>query len=552
NNQLRQVMLSPRELVIDKIPVKVKTWVNRNLQYTHGYGVAMTPVNLVTSEGLPDLLIKDIPPVSKIDLTVTRPEIYFGELTNNYIFVRTRTPEFDYPKGDENMYTSYEGKGGVHVSSFVRRLAFATKFFDINILLSTYITGKSRIMLNRNIKQRVRTIAPFLIYDNDPYIVISDEGRLYWIIDAYTITDRFPYSELYPGKRINYIRNSVKIIIDAYSGSVDFYLIDTTDPIVKSYSRIFPELFKSFDEIPADLKSHLRYPRDLFSIQADMYRSYHMVDVRVFYNQEDLWETPSEVYSDNRQPMEPYYIIVKLLDEPKEEFLLMLPFTPSKKDNMIAWMAARSDPEVYGEILVYKLPKEKLIFGPMQIEARIDQQTEISRELTLWGQRGSRVIRGNLLVIPIGESFIYIEPVYLEARQEAEDFGGVERPTGFQRRRGAAGVLRPESQSAALPELKMVIASYGNYLTMREDLNTALAEIFGKIPPAIAEEKPAIRAPAFIFPEKLQELVESARNHYQRARQSLKEENWSAFGREWKQLENILTELENRTKSGKK
>jgi len=414
NNQYRQIMLAAREMVVNKLPPQANTWVNRHLTYTHGYGLAASPVNEVTREGLPRLFIKDLPPSFEPDLRVVRPEVYYGEKTDDYVLVNTKAREFDYPKGDKNVYTTYQGKGGIHIKSFFRRLLFAIEFMDPQILFTTYLSPESRIMFNRRIDQRTNSIAPFLDYDGDPYLVVS--GRmLYWIQDAYTTSAMYPYSHRSYGSfkkgRLNYIRNSVKVTIDAYNGGVAFYMIDEEDPIVKTYARIFPDLFKPLKEMPAELKEHIRYPKDLFKIQMETYTQYHMEDVQVFYNQEDLWQIPDEVYGENRQKMEPYYVIIKLPEDQKEEFFLMTPFTPSKKDNMIGWLAARCDLPNYGNLLVYKLPKEKLVYGPMQIEARVDQQTEISRELSLWGQRGSRVIRGNLLAIPLGDTFIYVEPV---------------------------------------------------------------------------------------------------------------------------------------------
>ncbi|MCP4668669.1 MAG: UPF0182 family protein, partial [Deltaproteobacteria bacterium] len=420
NGQYRQIMLAARELVVNQLPPKANTWVNRHLIYTHGYGLASSPVNEVTGEGLPRLFIKDLPPSTHADLKIERPEIYYGEKTDEYVLVKTKAKEFDYPKGDKNVYADYQGKGGVPIGSFMRRLFFAVEFLDPQILFTGYLGPESRIMYNRPIDKRVRSIASFLDYDADPYLVLS-EGRLYWIQDAYTTSDMYPYSRRsYDrfNKSLNYIRNSVKVVIDAYTGDVRFYMIDEKDPILRTYLSIFPDLFKPFSEMPEDLKRHIRYPKDLFKIQVDTYTRYHMEDVQVFYNQEDLWQTPDELYGDTRQKMEPYYIIIKLPEGEKEEFVLMLPFTPSKKDNMIGWLSARSDLPNYGNLLVYKLPKEKLVYGPMQIEARVDQQTEISRELSLWGQRGSRVIRCNLLAIPVANSFVYVEPIYLEAKQE--------------------------------------------------------------------------------------------------------------------------------------
>ncbi|NQT29366.1 MAG: UPF0182 family protein [Candidatus Saganbacteria bacterium] len=407
DNSYQEVMLSARELKTSKLPPKAQTWVNQHVIFTHGYGACVSPVNEETPEGLPELIVKDIPPVTKTNLKIERPEIYYGEETDGYVIVNTKEKEFDYPKGDKNVYASYQGKGGVGIGSFLRRVAFAIKFSDLRILLTDYITANSRVMFERSIATRVRKIAPFLSYDRDPYVVISN-GRMLWIQDAYTLSDLYPYSEPSGGRytKFNYIRNSVKIVVDAYNGNVSFYVIDEKDPIIKTYQKIYPQLFKSFSEMPEDLVKHLRYPYDLFMIQANKYATFHMQSPQVFYNQEDLWNIPKEIYAGSEQTMDAYYIIMRLPEEKKEEFLLMLPFTPNDKDNMIAWMAGRSDVPNYGKLIVYKFPKEKLVYGPMQIEARIDQQTEISQQFTLWGQLGSSVIRGNLLAIPIDQSIL--------------------------------------------------------------------------------------------------------------------------------------------------
>ncbi|MDP2644471.1 MAG: UPF0182 family protein [Desulfobacterales bacterium] len=546
NNQYRQIMLSARELVVDQLPAQAKTWVNRHLIYTHGYGLAASLVNEVTPEGLPRLLIKDLPPAFDVDLKIDRPEIYYGEKTDDYVLVKTKTQEFDYPKGEKNVYADYQGSGGVLIKSFMNRLLFAIEFMDPQILFTGYLGPESRIMFNRRIDQRVNVIAPFLDYDSDPYIVVS-EGKLYWMIDAYTTSNMYPYSRrvYYQSKKktINYIRNSVKVTVDAYNGDVSFYVVDEKDPVVKTYAKIFPDLFKPLEQMPADLKKHVRYPKDLFKIQADTYKTYHMTDPQVFYNQEDLWQTPDELYGDNREEMQPYYIIVKLPKAEKEEFLLMLPFTPSKKDNMIGWLAARSDLPNYGNLLVYKLSKEKLVFGPMQIEARVDQQTEISRELSLWGQRGSRVIRGNLLVIPIGNSFIYVEPIYLEAKQEETSQGASSSQPS-----GGLGKLRPQpagdssrsqhSQTAALPELKRVIAAFGNRVVMEETLDLALKAIFNQ---EISVERPA--APKASGDLTVLPLGRQALEHYNKARDLLREGRWAEYGQEIEQLENILKKM---------
>jgi uncharacterized membrane protein (UPF0182 family) len=416
---------------------------------------------------------------------------------------------------------------------------------DPQILFTGYLGPESKIMFNRRIDRRVATIAPFLAYDGDPYLVVT-EGKLYWIQDAYTTSDMYPYSQRskikYPRfntKAINYIRNSVKVIIDAYNGEVTFYMMDEKDPIVKTYSRIFPALFKSLNAMPDDLKKHLRYPKDLFEIQVATYRTYHMEDPQVFYNQEDLWQIPDELYGDIRQEMEAYYIIIKLPEEEKEEFLMMIPFTPSKKDNMIGWLAARSDLPNYGSLLAYKLPKDKLVFGPMQIEARVDQQTDISRELTLWGQRGSRVIRGNLLAIPVNESFIFVEPVYLEARQEETDLSPAGAPPGRPQARQAAVSSGPgKSRTSALPELKRVIVAYGNHLTMEENLDKALGRIFGG--EILPQELATSTAPPTL---EVYGLAGSALEHYNKAQDHLRQGNWTEYGRELKNLEGVLQEL---------
>jgi len=544
DNRYRQIMLAARELVVNKLPAQANTWVNRHLIYTHGYGLAASPVNEVTPEGLPHLFIKDLPPSFEPDLKVTRPEIYYGEKTDGYVLVRTKAKEFDYPKGDKNVYATYQGKGGIPIKSFFRRLLYAIEFMDPQILFTTYLSPESRIMYNRPISKRPGAIAPFLDYDGDPYLVVS-EGKLYWIQDAYTTSDMYPYSRRSLGrfnnKRLNYIRNSVKVTIDAYTGDVVFYMIDEKDPIVKTYARIFPDLFKPFSEMPADLKKHIRYPKDLFKIQMEIYTKYHMEDVQVFYNQEDLWQIPDELYGDSRQEMEPYYIIVKLPGEEKAEFFLMTPFTPSKKDNMIGWLAARCDLSNYGNLLVYKLPKEKLVYGPMQIEARVDQQTEISRELSLWGQRGSRVIRGNLLAIPVSETFIYVEPVYLEAIQEESESApaGASKPGGFGKPRAGGGTVRsqPDTRSAALPELKRVIVAFSNRVIMEENLDKALSSILGE---KLASEVSAGAAPSVPQGEGISDLAVSALKHYNTAKDHLRRGDWAGYGRELESLEKIL------------
>ena len=407
DGEYRQIMLSSRELNSSSLPNR--SWVNERLQYTHGFGIAMGPVNQVTQEGLPVLFIKDLPPTSSVDLVVDQPSIYFGELSNGYVIVNTDTDEFHYPEGDDNISTRYDGAGGVAMSSMLRRLLFAVRFRDYEILVASQLGADSRILYHRNIVNRVTTIAPFLQYDSDPYLVISD-GRLFWIVDAYTVTDRYPYAA--PATTgINYIRNAVKIVIDAYDGTTSFYLADDEDPIARTLQAIFPDLLRGLDEMSEDLRQHIRYPEGLFSLQTSIYSTYHMTNPAVFYNREDQWDVP---VVDGEQ-MQPYYTIMRLPGESRAEFIQMLPFTPRGKNNLAAWMVARSDGEQYGKMLVFQFPKQKVIFGPSQVVARINQDQDISPQLTLWNQQGSEVIQGTLLVIPIEEALIYIRPLYLRA-----------------------------------------------------------------------------------------------------------------------------------------
>lgn len=513
NGDYRQVMLSPRELSHRHLP-GAKTWLNEHLIYTHGYGLVMGPVNRVTKEGLPELFIKDIPPVSTASIKVTRPEIYYGELTDNYVFVKTRAQELDYPAGDKNVYSTYGGEGGIQVGSFFRKLLFSTRFGTLKIALSNDITGESRVMFYRNIHERVKKAVPFITYDRDPYLVVSEDGRLFWIIDGYTTSDHYPYSEPVRGMG-NYIRNSVKAVVDAYQGSLAFYVSDPEDPIIQAYARAFPGSFKPIEMMPKDLKAHIRYPEGLFAIQARMYATYHMQDPQVFYNKEDLWSVPTKLVDGRDAPMEPYYIIMKLPGEAQEEFILLIPFTPARRDNMIAWLAARSDPPNYGRLIAYTFPKAKLIFGPKQIDARIDQDAFISQQLTLWQQRGSNVIRGNLLVVPIEKSLIYVEPLFLAA------------------------------EKGSLPELKRVIVAYGNQVAMEEALEGALQRIFGGrvTKEAVAPSAVEGAAPAV---EGLKSLADRAWEYYTRAQTLLRQGDFAGYGEALKQLEGVLRSLRER------
>lgn len=507
----RQVSLSAREMATDQLPSR--TWVNEHLQFTHGYGLAMSPVNEVTPEGLPELLVRDLPPRTPPGLEITRPELYYGEKTDNYVFVNSTIEEFDYPSGDQNITSTYEGEGGVILDSPLKRAAFAYRFGDVAVVLSEYLTPESRMMIYRNIHHRVRQVAPFLLFDADPYLVIVD-GRLLWLQDAYTVTSMYPYSQPYHD-RFNYIRNSVKVAIDAYNGDMIFYMVDDQDPLIQTYAAIFPDLFSPLDEMPDALRAHVRYPEGLFIIQAHMNNAYHMLDSTVFYNQEDLWAVAHEIYAGSDQPMEPYYVTMKLPGEEKEEFILMQPFTPAGKQNMVAWMAARSDGEHYGKLLLYKFAKQELIYGPLQIEARIDQDPDISSQLSLWRQRGSQVIRGNLLVIPIGNSLLYVEPLYLQA------------------------------ETARMPELKRVIAASGERVVMAKTLQEALAGI-GGAPPVVTEE--AEEGEEGAEAAGLHDLALSALEHYARAQEYLQEGDWAGYGAELEAMRRDLERLEETTR----
>ena len=402
-----QVMLASRELA-SQLPAQAQTWVNNELQFTHGYGVVMNFVSKTEGGGFPQYLIKNIPPESQYGrLNISQPAIYYGEVTPGYKIVATGIKEFDYPKGNENVYTSYQGKGGIPLDSMWKKLLFSWTQTDINILLTSYLRPQSKIQIWRSVQERISQVAPFLLLDKDPYAVVS-EGKQYWIQDAYTTSDRFPYSQPQTSgatEGINYIRNSVKAVVDMYDGTVSFYIMDPKDPVLALYRRAFPDVFKDLSELSADLKSHLRYPQDMFAIQATQYESFHMTDPQVFYNREDLWVAPKEKYEGAVNSMEPYYILMKLPGSEQLEYLILTPFTPQNRDNMIAWLAARCDFPDYGRMLFYELPKEKLIYGPNQISAMIDQSTTISQQLTLWDQKGSNVIRGKLIVIPIENSF---------------------------------------------------------------------------------------------------------------------------------------------------
>ncbi len=494
----RQVMLAAREISPALLPKNARTWVNERLQFTHGFGVVMSPVTDVEGEGLPRFFVKDIPPQSSVGIDVGQPRIYFGEKTDGYVVVNAAAEEFDYPKGEQNVTSGYDGKGGVALGSLLRRAVFAWSFADVNLLISGNLRADSRILFRRAIGDRIATIAPFLMLDHDPYVVASG-GRLYWIQDAYTTASTFPYSEPMRQPDLNYVRNSVKVVVDAYDGTVTFYATDEHEPVLAAYARIFPGLFRPFADMPADLRAHVRYPEDLFLIQAGIYRTYHMTNPDVFYNKEDLWSFPTDNSGATRAMVEPYYVTMRLPGGTDEEFILMEPMTPSNRSNMVAWLAARCDPPQYGELVEYEFPKERLVYGPQQIEARIDQDTTISQQLSLWNQMGSKVIRGNLLVIPVEDSVVYVEPLYLRSEQ------------------------------GQIPELKRVIVAYDDRVAMAPTLPAALAAVFepGAVP-ARAVEAPA---PAAAAPPQAN-AEGDARAHYRAALDALRAGDWSAFGRE--------------------
>jgi uncharacterized membrane protein (UPF0182 family) len=505
DNIYRQTMIGGREMVQANLPESARTWVNNTLVYTHGYGVCLNASNDVSSEGNPVFLIQNIPPQGPTNLQVKVPAIYFGEESNNYVVVNTSEKEFDYPRGNQKIYTTYKGNGGVRVNSFWRKILFAINFRDINLLLSGQVRDESQVMYYRNIKDRIRKCAPFLEFDQDPYMVLSDTGKLYWVADAYTTTDKFPYSQPYPGFG-NYIRNSVKAVVDAYSGKVWLFVVDPKDPIIATYQKIFPQIFTSLDKMPQELRKHLRYPEDFFKAQADILRTYHMTDPRQFYSKEDAWDVPQvTLTSGDRGPVAPYYIILKLPDEQGDEMVLMLPFAPHGKQNMISWLGARMDGVHYGEMINYVFPSGRLIYGPEQIEGRIEQDPNISQQLSLWRQAGSTVIRGNLLVIPIEQSLLYVEPLYLQATQ------------------------------IPIPQIKRVVVVYGQQVVMEPTLDQAIARIFAGAPPSVVTPAPGQKSAG--------DLAKQALDLYNKALDAQKSGDWAAYGNYLNQLSDILSQL---------
>ncbi|MFW6310336.1 MAG: UPF0182 family protein [Prolixibacteraceae bacterium] len=526
-----QVMISAREMQIRNLPQESQTFVNKRFKYTHGYGITLNRVSEFTPEGLPNLLVKDIPPVSKFDeLKVNRPEIYYGELTDEFVVVNTEEEEFDYPSGENNIYVRYQGQGGVPLSNLWRKFLYGSKYGGTRFLLTGYPTKESRIMFHRNIEEHIRELAPFLSLDDDPYIVLN-EGRLHWIVDAFTTSAYYPYSEpfssieqigynqgstnqnLYSqvshnlqGK--NYIRNSVKITVDAYSGKVNFYVFEEEDPLVQVYRKIFPELLKDKSEMPEGLRNHVRYPADMLLIQGLVYSKYHMSDPAVFYNQEDLWVRSTEKYYNNVQPVEPYYIMWQQPGSDNMEFSLIMPFTPKEKQVMIGWIAGLCDGENYGRFLAYKFPKEKRTLGTQQVETKIDQDSYLSGQLSLWDQRGSNVIRGNVLAIPVNETIIYVEPIYLQ------------------------------SETSAYPELRLVAVMHDDNLSYAENFEEALDGLFDEDgpPTQMAAEEPGA-------PETIRQLIDRANSAFENYLESMQQKNFNSAGNALEELQQALQQL---------
>jgi uncharacterized membrane protein (UPF0182 family) len=513
DGRYRQVHISARELNPASLPTR--NFINERLTFTHGMGVAMAPVNEVTAEGLPVLFIKDLPPVSTISIKVTRPQIYYGELTNSYVFVGTGQKEFDYPAGDRNVYTNYTGRGGVPIGSFLRRALYAWQLGSTDILLSSYLSRDARILYRRNIVERAQAALPFLEFDSEPYLVVTDSGALKWILDGYTSSSSWPYAQPVQDGT-NYVRNSVKVVIDAYDGTVVAYLADPGDPIIRTYAAIFGAIFKPMAAMPNDLRAHLRYPGDLFRQQTQLYATYHMVDPDAFYHREDQWQYPDvEKGTPNVNPFM-RHIILRLPGETNPEFIYMTPFTPRGKDNLAAWMAARMDGPNYGKLVAYRFPKQSLVYGPKQIVNRINQETDISQQLTLWDQKGSSVIRGELLVIPINESLIYVQPLYLRA------------------------------EGGTIPELKRVVVAHENRVVMAETLEAGLAALFGASAPAraplAAADSGAVRVPNAAV-NTAAALLQEAQQHYDRAITAQRAGDWATYGREIEELGKVLKQL---------
>lgn len=512
NGEYTQTFLSPREIDEEKIS---DTWLNRHLKYTHGYGVTLSRVDKITASGQPDVLIGGIPPESTAEeIDITRPEIYYGELTNDYVLVNTSEDEFDYPDGNSNKYTQYEGTAGIKMN-FINKLMFSVRERSVNLLVSSNVNSDSKILINRNIAARVQEIMPYLEYDSDPYMITVD-GGLYWIIDAYTHTDMYPYSEPYSeNSGTNYIRNSIKVVIDAYNGTTSYYIVDDTDPMAQTFKKIYPDLFKDMEDMPEGIRAHIRYPSTLLNIQAQVYQRYHMNDVKVFYQNEDLWEISNEIYGMEEQAMTPNYYIMKLPGEESAEFVNSIPFTPRDKNNLMGLMVARNDGENYGELILYQMPKSRTVYGPMQVEAQIDQNTEISQEFSLWNSSGSNYSRGNMFVVPIEDSLLYIEPVYLEAT------------------------------NSSIPEVKRVIVAYGDRIAYEPTLAEALNSLFGEGSAQESQGSDDQQAADSGSSDTLSrsEIVKNAQEAFSKAEEASQNGEWAEYGRYLDELEKYLNML---------
>jgi uncharacterized membrane protein (UPF0182 family) len=535
DERYRQVLLATREFDYSKLTGQAQTWVNQHLTYTHGYGLVVSPVSEATEQGLPKLFVRDIPPQSETSLSIERPEIYYGEVPHTFVLVKTTAKEFDYPMGDENVFAEYAGTGGIGIGSFSRQLMFSVRFASLKLLVSDYLRDDSRILFRRSLAERVKTVAPFLQYDRDPYVVIRDDGSLAWLWDAYTTTDRFPNSQ--PGLGgINYIRNSIKVLIDAYDGDVTFYQMDPEDALANAWSEVYPGVFTPAGEMPDDIRRHLRYPEDLFSVQAQTLALYHMTEPQIFYNKEDVWQIATETTGGDEAIVDPYYLVMALPGVDEEEFVLLQPFTPITKQNMVSWMAARMDGDKYGEVVVINFPKDKLVFGPAQVESRINNDPVISAQLTLWDQAGSEVIRGNLLVIPVEDSLIYVEPLYLQAA------------------------------TGAIPELTRVIVAYGDVVVMEQDLETALQTIFlgtpggattttappGTTTTTVSPGTTTTTEPAGTttttltggLPTDRAALLDLAQQLYEEARDAQRRDDWATYGEKIRRLGEVIAALQ--------
>jgi uncharacterized membrane protein (UPF0182 family) len=522
---MREVMLATRELNVEKLPESSRNWINEKLVYTHGYGITMNPVNGFTAEGMPTLILSNMPVQSTVrGLTVTRPEIYFGELTDTDVYVKTRQQEFDYPQGQTNSLTSYQGTGGIVLGGFLNRIILALGRGDLAKLpFSDDVNAQSRLLMRRNVRDRVSALAPFLTYDKDPYIVVGDDGRLSWLMDAFTTSDSYPYSSHYGlgNRSVNYMRNSVKVVIDAYDGTTTFYVFDTEDPIMAAYRRIFPSLFKDAASIPAGLRKHVRYPELLFRLQSEVYGLYHMTNPVVFFNREDLWTVATETGMGNdgeqtKQPMQPNFVLMKLPGETGVEFVEILPFTPANRNNLIGWIAGRCDGAHYGTSVVYDFPKTKLVDGPQQIESRIDQNAQLSGQLTLWNQQGSHVRRGSLLVIPSGKALLYAEPIYLQAQQ------------------------------SPMPELRLVVLALQDRLAYGPTFEAALASLFGGATSSLSSTEVPQSSPASLGvqqPTDLNSLIAEAGKDFADYQRLTAEGKLGEAGQKLEELKRVIGKL---------